>query len=216
MNSCKSHQPLISESERTPENLLPDTFTSQMTLIEILKTSSWCRVTFCDSICNTGVCRLCQWPSHCVSRSISFWIQFLVGQGIISVCLPVCCLHLSKQIYPCIDQHLQRFYKKLHKSFRSVSFVVANWEERAKWEDSQRGVIVTDVFLAANGGDEGRGHLPLQQRLPVHVLEGDGEKETREWVQNLIYNFVFLFLFYVRTHDMWTEGHRDWTHKPCN
>ncbi len=75
-------------------------------------------------------------------------------------------------------------------------------------------VEVTDVFLAANGGDEGRGHLPLQQRLPVHVLEGDGEKETRKWVQNLIYNFVFLFLFYVRTH--MTCGQKDTGIEPTN
>lgn len=31
-------------------------------------------------------------------------------------------------------------------------------------------VKVTDVFLAADRRHEGRGHFPLQQRLPVHVL----------------------------------------------
>lgn len=38
-------------------------------------------------------------------------------------------------------------------------------------------VEVADVFFAADGGDEGGGHLPLQQRLPVHVLEEEEEEE---------------------------------------
>lgn len=36
-------------------------------------------------------------------------------------------------------------------------------------------IKVTDVFFAADGRDEGRGHLSLQQRLPVYILEGDRE-----------------------------------------
>lgn len=63
--------------------------------------------------------------------------------------------------------------------------VFAGEHARFTWRRERRSfsgellVEVADVFLAANGGDEGRGHLPLQQRLPVHVLEGDGEKETK-------------------------------------
>lgn len=37
-------------------------------------------------------------------------------------------------------------------------------------------VKVTDVFFAADGRDEGRGQLLLQQRLPVHALEGETDK----------------------------------------
>ena len=46
-------------------------------------------------------------------------------------------------------------------------------------------IEVTDVCFAADGGHEGRGHLSLQQRLPVHILNGDGEEEMKNaWVMN--------------------------------
>ena len=40
-------------------------------------------------------------------------------------------------------------------------------------------VEVADVFLPDNGGDEGGGSLPLQQHLPVHILEADREKKRQ-------------------------------------
>lgn len=54
---------------------------------------------------------------------------------------------------------------------------------RLSWRRERRSlggellVEVADVFLTDDGGDEGRGDLPLQQRLPVHILQGEGERE---------------------------------------
>lgn len=39
-------------------------------------------------------------------------------------------------------------------------------------------VKVADVFLAADGRDEGRRHFSLQQRLPVHVLGRCGDNKA--------------------------------------
>lgn len=57
-------------------------------------------------------------------------------------------------------------------------------------------VKVTDVFFAADGRDEGRGQLLLQQRLPVHALEGETEKRRR-WV------------YYAREHTAMMEDIKD-------
>lgn len=67
------------------------------------------------------------------------------------------------------------------------AFLVPAAEDARLPRRSERGhfsgellVKVTDVFLAADGRDEGRGHFPLQQRLPVHVLAWRGE--TQGWL----------------------------------
>lgn len=50
-------------------------------------------------------------------------------------------------------------------------------------------VKVADVFLADNGGDEGRGHLLLKQRLPVHVLEIKSRRDN--YNRHVCFSFAF-------------------------
>lgn len=52
------------------------------------------------------------------------------------------------------------------------------WRRERRRLGGELFVEVADVFFVANGGNEGRRYFPLQQCLPVHVLEGEDEKRS--------------------------------------
>lgn len=91
--------------------------------------------------------------------------------------------------------------------------VFAGEHARLTWRRQRRRlggellVEVAHVFFAANRGDEGGGHLPLEQCVPVHVLEGKrsqmliyiSKPETVRIARKILKLFTFTESFSVLT-----------------